>query len=479
MGPVCVLMLLMSTPLVWADGITELPAEMTIFFEEADEAFFDGRYEESLRLANEAKAWLTDKENKKLLIRWNVDHTLQETMVLGMRAQVLTQLGEASRARTDIHRALSKLESRRSFYIKRNAGNANYWLYGAFLKFIEGDLYRPTSDFLDDNDTSESLAQLGSRLGNPNRLVQYHSQAAAILEKQLGVGLLLQEGQASADPQILLAKRLMLRLLTSLGSAKIYKHGVPSTANLNDAESFLTRAEELLQDNPWWKSFIAPDALIPVPYSIFQEASEAKQLGLAANSKIPRERILIMLKRLWSHALHDWLMIMTARAESLAYNHDSATGNTNPWGTSMAERTYQRALGLVRAHFRPAHPMLNKVETSKARWLVISSDISRAPLRNRRDAMSKISQCRDSIFLLHKIRVALDKDANPRDTCAYSFIELKALANIEKIDAVYAVLEAVQKDEIRARRDHLLASLISAGQQGVNEEQPDEEGEAK
>jgi tetratricopeptide (TPR) repeat protein len=462
----------------------DYPMELQVAVEEANEAFFDGKYEESLRLSERALKFFKDTEVQKLLVARQVDWQLHANFVLGLQAEALVAEGRYSAASAKLKSAMQKLRSRRGYYTKNRADQKflrYLWLNDAFLDFIEGDLHRPCLRLPTSPTADMPVRDWEGDLCNPKKSESCYAKAVQSLDR---IRLNPQPAQPILDGFEMVCMRSKLRAYVSLAKTELASPTSPTPEDINDAISYLVRAMDLHTSNGWWRLFGAPNALFPIGYHQLQKLSEEKALMNSGGAASLTEREIILVKQRFMHAICDWLMIMFTRAEADAYREllgVTQTSQTAGWEMASAERYYQRAMHLLRAHFRGEHPMLGRAEFSKAAWLAIrSAPESRVGEMTELQVLGIASMARDVVFLANKMRLdAGGGDAPLKVQANCNFLELKGLRNLLGIHAKRPILSPLQIEEIKKRTSILEAELESLAQEIIRggAANPGEDGE--
>jgi hypothetical protein len=440
-----------------ADVATEWPTELQVTFEEAWEAFYDGRYDDAVRLADQCQAWSNSESNKKLLSSLRLDWFVIESQVMILQAEALAKKDQKSLARSKMKLAQSRLQSRRASAMRRGLNSAAFTLAEAHLCFAEGDLDRPLPDFAMAERIVGIVHDTAMRRGNPARAERYYRKGTDILERSLGVTVnAIPEAEIAVGP-LFRANQLMVRLLVSSALSKMLKSGIPTAAEIDDATSYLVRAEEVHANNYWWKTYFCQSAPKPISYYEIQEAADSKlkAVGVQQKDKLPSERNIVLIKMLAWESIWDWYRILCARAEAEAYREmlEMGVSGSSDYAVPNAELAYKRACNVLRYQFRHDHPVLADVEISNARWFSIRSRPSRVRggKISRAECTFLVSLCRDCIYYIGRRRlVGLQVDRQ----WELNFLELRAIDNLVEIDSLAEVpfLTPQQKKEIEGRR---------------------------
>lgn len=451
----------------------ELPLEALVLRQEAEQAFEDGRYEETLRLLADLRKWVKVPANEKLLAANNKSWLAILGNVNALEARAYYELGEREKARTKVRLASAQMQQRRKHFVELRGNALVFWLLEAKLKYLEGDLDRPVPDFGVSDSMGATIEDLAERVGNPKKAAAKYSESERILQGVLKVAP--QANDPTLDEVMLDINRLLIRLLVSEAHVRLWHHGRPSRGEIADAESFLVRAEELLANNGWWKLFVAPDAPFPLSYRRFQELAETKRTESSAQGDTVTVETLISLKKEWGQAIDDYLRVMCTRAEAAAYAELTGRGEAAPpsakrYRIADAEKLYGRCLGLLRQQYRPEHPKVLKARLSQARWYVVISDpeLLRDGGSSDTRVRAMVSMARDCLLLVHEQRAYLGHSIanDPKTSLEMDFIESRALNNLVAIHETRPCLTEAQVAEIKVRQEKLVTALAAASSPG-------------
>lgn len=244
------------------------PTELMVLTEEAEEAFFDGHYDECVRLATKAREWLSETDNRKLMAKRGFDYGVYEGFNHLLAAQAKLHADDVNGYRYEVGQAKHQLADRRTYYMQRGIDATEFWLCAAFLEFTEGDRYRPARTHMSRNEsgeiilpfefllTEEAKASVDLRkltsVGVSSRAETHYENGGRILEELLH----LRFGQLSGgwDPVVSRAHSLLIRLLTSRAYTALARQeggdeGVLAGAWIRDAQAYLARARELQSDD--------------------------------------------------------------------------------------------------------------------------------------------------------------------------------------------------------------------------------------
>lgn len=416
------------------------PEVLTIAVAETEECFFDGEYDLAIRHLDQAEIWLKRPLNQDSLMKNGEDHGLVKAILSGLKAQILSEKGEAKRAESAIVSANTSLMNRRTFIARQGNILPDLWKYEAFLLFLEGDLHRSSPDFgLADNlSIPEALRVRFRKQSNPKRSLAAYNKASDVLTRS----------PAALRPDLLL-QRLKGRLLVGLAHGLLYKTGVPSADDCRDASNYLDRAEDICKSNPFWATFLAPDSILPVSYK------ELENRGLTLDEKIA-------LKRNFYQAIGDWLSMKLMRAEISAGGE--LAGLENHRNAKSAEQGYAETLGFCRAHFPPSHPTLQRVMLSQARWFTYL-DCFLEKAGGVPKLQERLSLLQDCIFDVTRIRMTKGIDMRTQANC--DTLELNALTRLLDIDAGADALSKDRKEKVRKRKQLLEVRIERRDQNSI------------
>lgn len=411
------------------------PVDLAHLRERTEEHFFDGDYEDAMRVLEEVDDWFDNPLNKLNVINMKGDHSMLVAFFTGFRAEVLAAKGEHRRALSAVKLAEKTLKDRRKAYAARGLLPPLLWQYEAFLEFVRGDLLQPIPDFgLADDPTMPAEVQdyFRSRGAGADAMKAYGRA-----EKVLGDPRTRDEGD--------FFRRLEGRLLTSLARCKILKAGKPSESDIVDCEALLERAEAAFGRGDFWQSVINQAGWDRLPRT-FDEVNKQ-----AADDPTRR----LSLKRRFAQTINDWVEIQLLRAELTAYQEQGRAVQAGQAGAmATAEQAYDRIVGFMKSQFGAGHASVNRVKLSRARWLVAQA---RSP-----DAKpaTRFSLLQDSIS---------DRGGNANlvssDVLQEQAIELAALSMLLELDKELGRLGAEEKQKYAARVVELKSGLLARVEQ--------------
>jgi hypothetical protein len=402
------------------------PVDLEHLRERTEEHFFDGDYDDAMRVLKEAEDWLDNPLNRRKVAQLGGDHSMLKALFTGFRAEVSAAQGDHKRALATVKLAAKTLQDRRDAYAKRGFLPPLLWQYGAFLEFVRADLLQPIPDFgLADDPTMPAEVQnyFRSRGDAAKAMAAYGSA-----EKELS------DPRARDDGDFF--RRLKGRNLTSLARCKILKAGKPSETDIVDCEALLERAEVEFGSGVFWQLVINQAGWDRLPRT-FKEVQE--QAGAD-----PARRL--NLKRSFDQTINDWAGIQLLRAELTAYQEQARAAAA----IASAEQAYDRIVGFMKSQFEADHASVNRVKLSRARWLVAQA---RSP-----DAKpaTRFSLLQDSIADLGGMTNLISSDV-----LQVQAIELAALSMMLDLDKELGRLGAEEKQKYAARVVELKSGLLA------------------
>lgn len=407
-----------------------VPAEIEVHLSEAEEAYFDGAYDEALRRLDKVETWLGNPINQKKLATIGCDHSLVRAMVIGMRAEVLSANGERGKARAALTKAETTLRNRRTALVARKVFPPVMWQYEAFLCFVRGDLVQPLPDFglSDEPRMPDGVKRLFLERGDPrNAIIAYEAASEALSAPQAWDG-----GDAFRW------NRLQGRLYTSLARATVLKAGTPTVQDVNDAAGFLERAEAAFSKNELWKQCIKQEHFGEIPHSFKDidkcEGDLSKKLAL---------------KRKFAQTISDWVGLQLLNVELSAFQEHADNGVVNDLVASTEQR-YDRIIGFLKAQYPEAHPRVQDVRLSRARWFAA---VARSSVNPRETQASLLRDC------LLELEAVSPRAAG--DVAQKQVVELWARFRLLDLDREEALLEAGERAAYQARILDLQSQLES------------------
>jgi len=458
----------------------DLPIVLQIALEEADEAFFDGDYEEALRRLGRAEAWVENINNRGLIITSGNDYQLVECFIFCLRAQVGCAMGDHKEAMSDIRAAERRLKDRRTYYIKRGGVTAEMWLLEAFLSFTKGDASVPVPDFgiAEDGIINPLLANKIEDISSPAQAIKHYERAATILNKP----------HAQGDSY--LYERLSIRLLVAMAKILMLKQGLPSHGDVREAESYLIRAEERSAANPLFELFIAPNAPFPTSYSDFMQhgKDKLKSTGAGENAKLP-EADLLNVKRYYHQALTDWLNVQMVRAEVASASETQE--NQYGWEPQTAERSFRRLESVCEKQFKGnvQHPVYGQISIARGnvflrngiRWRgEIARRIEKKKPEDRELSARMLSYLRDACFEAERMECFVESSELGKRTALHEkmlasarIVELRGLSIlVESCGHLGDLMSADERDAAEARCKVLQQRLEAMKLFGAAKEEP-------
>jgi hypothetical protein len=367
-----------------------LPPTMKVLIEQAEEDFFDGDLESAERRVDEAYDWV--RANKNQIARTGGDHTLLEAMLAGLYAEIFHASGDTAKADAKLKHAEKLLEIRKTVFIRNRLFPPFLWQFDAFIKCTRGDVNRPTPDFglAENAELSEPARQFLLDRGDASPAIRAYKAAETAMTDPVT--------KAVQDRTSL--NRLEGRVLTNLAWVCILKRGPPTRNDLDDAETFLDRANDAFKKNEFWNVFIEGGNFGQVPRA-FKDIKRAGLKGDDARN----------LKRLFSQTIRDWQAMHLLKAEMTAFRERSIDEEA----VNTAEQDYDRIVGFLKTQYGDDHPRLQAVRLSRARWFLAASRSAKEKPELRQSLL------KDCVGDLDKL-----KGLGPSDMLQKQVIELSA-----------------------------------------------------
>lgn len=329
--------------------------------EQAQDEFFEGNYDDALFRLENARKWLGEPANKAMIQQQGGDHTVQEALGLGMKAQMLAALGEGDQAQTLISLAKQKLASRRTHYIKKGQNAAVYWLYEAFLDCVQGDIEYakyvppgvaenvkclPPGVFSDDDKRLERCRKHYDRamatLDNP---IKGSKGGQDDVRLQMGAKICMSHGR-------------VLRLMADRKTAPEDRQQL-----LRQAKSYYDMAEQKYRARTTWKEAIDADSKFPVSLATFEKVKQDNKDVAVSNINARKHEYV--------RTVIEWVYLAGDQAEltaSLADLSQSDEERSN-WIDATNEQ-YKRISDLCSENFKLQHPIAHWLRLSHARFLL-------------------------------------------------------------------------------------------------------------
>jgi tetratricopeptide (TPR) repeat protein len=404
----------------------ELPVDLMHLRQRAEEHYFDGEYDDAKRVLQEAEEWLDSPLNRRDLIALNFDHSMLDVFFSGFRAEVLYAMGDLQKAQGALRHAEHTLKNRRNRYAAARIVPPLMLQYEAFIEFVRGDLLQPVPDFGLSKDPGIPLEVQQLFLAKkPAESLAAYGRAESIL------------GNPHANDGGGFFQRLEGRLLTSLARCNILKVGKPSKTDVTDCEALLNRAEAAFQKGAFWQQVInqANFARLPLTFKAVNEQSQnpAQRLGL---------------KRQFAQTINDWAEIELLRAELTAYQEQGDT--FDPEAIQTAERGYDGVVGFMKAQFGDDHASAQRVQLSRARWLVA---LARGPEVKADTRISYLEDCLSDLGKISKL--------SSGDMAQVQALELAAASLMLAANKEVGHLSPEDVAKLTARVDGLKKSLAA------------------
>ena len=465
----------------WGMGIDSMaargqgPLVLNTMVEEANEALYDGDYPKAIRLTASAMEKLKSPTLRKTLAQLSGDWLLAEGLLHGLQAEALMNSGSTSQARARLGTATRKVASRRIFYNNIGANTAIWWLYGAYIEFLEGDLdyksptYGMYSSVFKDKPPSQETV-----VSNNGKARTHYRRAADVLERLLKLDPTPNQEVVAGVP--LHAHRLMVKLAVSMARTELVTQpseeaemGYPACLlpRAIDAEAYLTRARDMLRRNYVFREWLQPQGddsdAKHLSYNLLQRYQELKKKGVLKGNAVS-EQDVIGLKQLVYQAIVDYVLVNNASAEvevikEIVENERRPDAMEAIYAPSQAEQLYGNTRLFLRTQFRPDHPMCVETLMSMSRWYVYSSmkRKSEPPLLDYGRSLEKrVSYARDVLFYVRTISQDVIPESQRQELL---WLERRALRNLRDLDAMQPFLNAAQLGELTSRESELDESL--------------------
>lgn len=451
----------------------QAPLVLNTIVEEANEALFDGRYGETVRLTNKALDILKSPAKRRMVRQLGGDWLLAEGLIQGLQAEALLRTGSVSLAIARLETAARKAESRRMYYVRSGVDPSMYFLYAAHLRFLEGDIaYRPPTYGRYARDARAGPAAEDDAGANNKRACHHYNEATDILERLLKLDPTPSENVV--DGHRLIAQRLIVRLAVSMARAELAAppdlerdRGYPRCLEQRavDAEALITRAHDVLNNNEIYREYLRPTGngggRRALSYRDFQKYQESKKKKGGTDGIT--EQDILAGKRLFYHAISDYVLVNNLRAEiecikEVASESMDRRDSSGAFDPSVAELLYMTTKQFLQQQFFPSHPILSDLEISLARWFCHKSMLGERD-RERTDVppyvlAQKISYARDALFTVCKIRAAAE---GPRMSMMPStkeellWLEAAAIGSLLDVHARSPFLDAESHRALDAR----------------------------
>jgi len=410
---------------------------------------------------------------RKTLAQLSGDWLLAEGLLHGLQAEALMNTGSTSQARARLGTATRKVASRRMFYNNIGTNTAIWWLYSAYLEFLEGDLdYKsPTYGmynyvFKDKPPSHENV------VSNNAKARTHYSHAADVLERLLKLDPTPNQDVVAGVP--LHAHRLMVKLAVSMARTELVTQpreeaemGYPACLlpRAIDAEAYLTRARDMLRKNVVFRELLQPQGDSQenhLSYTDLQEYQEKKKTGEVKG--LISEQGVIVWKQLFYQAIVDYVLVNNASAEvevikELVEIERRPNAAEAIYAPTQAERLYLKTRIFLRTQFHPDHPMCAETLMSMSRWYVYSSmkRKSEPPLLGYGRSLEKrVSYARDVLFYVRTISQDVIPESQRQELL---WLERRALRNLRDLDEMQPFLNAAQRGELTSRESELDESL--------------------
>ena len=491
----CVFLMLVAAPMrgLSDESDENLPTELRVMLQEAEEAFFDGDYAHARRLAEDSRAWVNKANNQKMLAKRQQDHTLLEGFVNLLSAQIDEHAGDLGRAKRSIDKAEAIFQDRR---VKNNVRREFLWLAEANLNLLRGDLEQASPVFLAESEglkisnellrrfeeCGADLEEIVGKLQNNKLATTHYREAERILEEHIFKernrnGQMF--GRGAGVGYYDYAERMRRRVLVANARQRLMDSDKKLSDRIKDSEAYVHRAEDELEGTSWWRSFVELPGGLPKTYLEFEESVGRGGMGFAGgfalyqgaaetlagaaagvgNRSTRLNQVQMLdIKREWAHKYGDWLEVALARAELESLRLGVAGVDLKDDEATMPDDIYQSATAMLSTQFSHKHPLVLKVLLSRLRW-AMSRLVFRAAKVTEQNAVGFLSECRDCLFQSSLLR-AWDVNASDRRLVEYYVIELRALDVIWRSRNLQTLLKNEDRLEILRRVEQIGNEII-------------------
>jgi hypothetical protein len=372
----------------------DLPLKFQMDLRAAESSFFGGELDKAVKCIVDARGWVKEPKNKKILAEQGFDWSIVECLAMSLHAQILCEIGSLKQAKQMLETVDMRLEK------KRKPGQRNeafLWLNDAFLDVTRGDVwYQQAYPLVDTTGLPKDLVKhfQGSkaRLGKAE---VYYGKALVIAEK------VFKGAPVTHDP----VRRLLARIKAGLGRMHLTA-GRPleqQDGDLNEldkAKEFFKLADQDFRSTQSFKMLLAPHAKVPLTLQQMKQAFQEQKIA----PDIAHE-----IESMYARIVVDCVRLNCDQAE-LAVS--MAAMNPQPDSQHLeAEAFYQKAKDTCRTNLGQSHPVNYRIKISQANYYLTRAIESRrlagaagddAVLRRRYQEAAK-SFCLDAAFLAESV----------------------------------------------------------------------------
>lgn len=475
----CVLLASMSL----RSAEAQLPTDLEFLLTEAQEALFDGHYDQIDFYTGKIQVWLDQDPNKALLASRGFHWGLTEGLNALLVAQACLETGDLRGVDRETKRAMDRLEQVRLLRMQGGDPATTYWALGVLVENMRAERHRPRRMFLEMNEQFQFVRPF-HRLNLPlpgviafleeerqasKKSAMAYKHAREVVERHLvpaaqaqGPAQGMGQAQGGGETQ-LLSMRVLYSFYIEGAKQSLYREGVPMEQNYVDAIAMCERAFEYADTvqalagdtvGVGAEDFFPESAQVPVSYKAFsnlvQPESNAEQMET---------------KKAWSMMLREWARLFVLNAELVEYlglrdqNALAMAGNRAERDPIARQNSYVKAAGFLLTHFEPDHPLVIEMERSRTHILLtrlfaqadeLLADKGVPAAERELKAIQAVSRARDCLLELYKLRQH-DIDRSPSGRGASLVKELRIIETLARLDVEFRLLSDAQKQECRGR----------------------------
>jgi hypothetical protein len=471
----------------------QIPLDLKFLWVEAEEALFDGHYDEVTRYCGSIDEWLNIEQNKVLLASRGYNWTLLTGQNNLLLAQAYNSVGDLQGVDREAKRTSRALTSVRTLAMQQGDAATAFWALQVQLENVLAARYRPRRMFLERNARHEfippfeEIALEGVReFLEKERLslkksALAHEESRDIAERHLvTAGLTLTSGGGSSGgssysggrssgggaggtDETALQTAIVLYNYRIEGARQcLRREGIDAFQNHLDAIALLQRASEyetLIRElaaagaDGTAEDFFPLSAQVPVAFADF-----ATNTATATNAETKAA------KRAWSILVREWVSLFMLKSEVEEFLGLSDRGIEAAGGAAaIAERdpiaranSYSKVAGFLVTHFQPDHPLVIDLMRSRVHILmtrlVSSTNEILDPGWNgeRRKVLDAVARARDCLLEIWKLR-RQDIDQSPNGVGSSLVMELRVIEILVRLEKKFALLTNEQKRECSSR----------------------------
>jgi hypothetical protein len=478
----------------------QIPLDLNFLWVEAEEALFDGHYDEVTRYCRQIDDWLNVEQNQFLLASRGYNWTLLTGQNNLLLAQAYNSVGDLQGVDREAKRTSRALTSVRTLAMQQGDAATAFWALQVQLENVLAARYRPRRMFLERNAQHQfvrpfqdiPLSGVEAFLENERQSLKKsalaHAESRDIAERHLvqaelssaGGGSRSSGGSSSAggrssggsgsaggggggEDETALQTAIVLYNFRIEGARQcLRREGIDAFQNHLDAIALLQRASEYEMSirelaaagaDGTAEEFFPPSAQVPVSFADF-----ATNTATATNADTKAA------KRAWSILVREWVSLFMLKSEVEEFLGLSDRGIEAAGGAAgIAERdpiaranSYSKAAGFLVTHFQPDHPLVVDLLRSRVHILmtrlIASTDKILDPGWNgdRREVLDAVARSRDCLLEIWKLR-RQDIDQSPNGVGASLVMELRVLEILVRLEKKFTLLTNEQKQECSSR----------------------------